>query len=111
MQAILAFSKNRMLSQYANLAYYATAANIGPVQTLTAHRRRQEALRQHLRTLRRLAGLTQLELGLRLKVDQSHVSKIERGERHVDVLFYLDWCRACRLAPEAALLQLIQAGG
>ena len=81
------------------------------MQTLTAHRRRQEALCRHMRQLRRLAGLTQIELGERLKVDQSHVSKVERGERHVDVLFYLDWCRACRLAPEAALAELMNAGG
>lgn len=74
------------------------------------HHRRYEVLRKHLRKLRRHAGLTQAELGARLKVDQSCVSKIERGERYMDVLFYLDWCRACKLAPESSLAELLQAG-
>lgn len=74
------------------------------------HHRRYEVLRKHLRSLRRSAGLTQAELGLRLKTDQSFVSKVERGERYMDVLFYLDWCRACKQPPEAAMSVLIKAG-
>ncbi|WP_082322234.1 helix-turn-helix domain-containing protein [Variovorax paradoxus] len=74
------------------------------------HHRRYELLRRHLRSLRRAAGLTQTELGARLKVDQSHVSKVERGERYMDVLFYLDWCRACKQQPEVALTALLKAG-
>jgi len=74
------------------------------------HHRRYEVLRKHLRALRRSVGLTQAELGARLKVDQSYVSKIERGERYMDVLFYLDWCRACKLHPEAAITVLVKAG-
>jgi len=74
------------------------------------HHRRYEALRKHLRAVRRTAGLTQAELGARLKVDQSHISKVERGERYMDVLFYLDWCRACKLQPEITILDLVRAG-
>jgi transcriptional regulator with XRE-family HTH domain len=74
------------------------------------HHRRYEVLRKHLRALRRSVGLTQAELGARLKVDQSYVSKVERGERYMDVLFYLDWCRACKLHPEAAITDLVKAG-
>ena len=74
------------------------------------HHRRYEVLRKHLRSLRRSAGLTQAELGVRLKVDQSHVSKVERGERYMDILFYLDWCRACKQHPEAAITVLVKAG-
>ena len=77
---------------------------------LPIHHRRYQALRKHLRALRRDAGLTQAELGARLKVDQSHVSKVERGERYMDVLFYLDWCRACKLKPESTIADLIKAG-
>ena len=77
---------------------------------LPIHHRRYEVLRKHLRRLRRTAGLTQAELGTRLKVDQSYVSKIERGERYMDVLFYLDWCRACKLPPEESLADLIKSG-
>ncbi|WP_369652398.1 helix-turn-helix domain-containing protein [Variovorax sp. V213] len=74
------------------------------------HHRRYEVLRKHLRALRRSAGLTQAELGVRLKVDQSYVSKVERGERYMDVLFYLDWCRGCKQQPEVAMSVLVKAG-
>jgi transcriptional regulator with XRE-family HTH domain len=77
---------------------------------LPIHHRRYQALRKHLKALRLTAKLTQAELGVRLKSDQSLVSKIERGERYVDVLFYLDWCRACKLDPEATIADLVRAG-
>lgn len=44
------------------------------------------------------------------EVDQSYVSKVERGERYMDALFYLDWCRACKLHPEAAITDSVKAG-
>ena len=28
-------------------------------------------------------------------IGQSYVSKIERGEAYVDVLIFVDWCKAC----------------
>ena len=77
---------------------------------LSIHHRRYEILQKHLRKMRRAAGLTQGELGVRLKVDQSYVSKLERGERYMDVLFYLDWCRACKFAPEDWWAELARAG-
>jgi transcriptional regulator with XRE-family HTH domain len=67
---------------------------------------RYKRLRLHLRALRRAAGLTQVELAGRLKIDQSNLSKVERGERYVDILFYLDWCRACEVDPSTALSKL-----
>jgi hypothetical protein len=39
------------------------------------------------------------------------VSKIERGERYIDVLLYLDWCRACSISPGKAASELEKAGG
>ena len=56
-----------------------------------------------MRELRKRAGLTQVQLAERLSLDQSYVSKIERGERYVDVLFYIDWCKACDIQPENAI--------
>lgn len=76
----------------------------------SVHHRRYEVLRKHLRGTRRAAGLTQAELGARMKLDQSYISKVERGERYVDVLLYLDWCRACKIPPEALLADLIRSG-
>jgi transcriptional regulator with XRE-family HTH domain len=39
-----------------------------------------------LRSARRAARLTQVELGERLGTDQSYISKYERGERRLDVV-------------------------
>ncbi len=70
---------------------------------LSVHHPRYLVLREHLKSLRLKAGLTQIEIATRLKLDQSYVSKIERGERYVDVLFYIDWCRACGVKPSKAI--------
>jgi transcriptional regulator with XRE-family HTH domain len=43
---------------------------------------------------RRAAKLTQEELAVRLSLTQSSVSKVERGERRLDVAELHDWCRA-----------------
>jgi len=41
---------------------------------------------RHLREAREAAGLTQEQLALRLGLGQSFVSKVERGERRLDVV-------------------------
>ena len=51
--------------------------------------------RLHLRAPRRATSFTQVELAARLKIDQSNLSKVERGEHYVDVLFHPDRCQAC----------------
>ncbi|PLZ00783.1 transcriptional regulator [Burkholderia sp. WAC0059] len=76
----------------------------------SVHHPRYKALRTHLKALRKGAGLTQVQLAERLSVDQSYLSKIERGERYMDVLFYLEWCRACEVAPDQAVTKLVDAG-
>lgn len=48
---------------------------------------------------RKNAGMTQIALGNALGVDQSQVSKIERGERRLDLVDYLRYCRAIGLDP------------
>jgi transcriptional regulator with XRE-family HTH domain len=47
-----------------------------------------------LRELRTNAGLTQAQLAERLAKPQSYVSKVERGERIIDVVEARWWCRA-----------------
>ncbi|MFL9863785.1 helix-turn-helix transcriptional regulator [Paraburkholderia bryophila] len=76
----------------------------------SVHHPRYKALRAHLKTLRKSAGLTQVDLAKLLNVDQSYLSKIERGERYMDILFYLDWCRACEMEPNEAVMKLVEAG-
>ncbi|HDR8945493.1 TPA: helix-turn-helix transcriptional regulator [Burkholderia vietnamiensis] len=74
------------------------------------HHPRYVVVRHHLRRVRKGAGLTQVQLAERLQVDQTYVSKLERGERYIDLLFYLDWCRACGAEPSAAVASLTKAG-
>ena len=71
---------------------------------------------RNIRAKRLEARLSQADLGnevggwLGISLPKQVVSKIERGERYMDVLFYLDWCRACKLHPEAAITVLVKAG-
>jgi transcriptional regulator with XRE-family HTH domain len=60
--------------------------------------------------MREQAGMTQTDLAASIGVGQSFVSKIERGERYVDVSLYVDWCRACGVEPHLALRKLLKAG-
>lgn len=53
-----------------------------------------KAFLAHLRNVRKGAGVTQVELAVRLGETQSFVSKIERGERRIDVLELRAWCEA-----------------
>jgi transcriptional regulator with XRE-family HTH domain len=49
---------------------------------------------RHLRDARKRAGLTQVELARRLGETQSFVSKVERGERRIDVVELRAFCKA-----------------
>lgn len=53
-----------------------------------------EKLQTLLRTVRREAGLSQVDLSLRLGRPQSFVSKYESGERRLDILELHEVCRA-----------------
>ncbi len=50
-----------------------------------------------LRSARRAAGLTQVELGELLRTDQSYISKYERGERRIDVVELRAICMALKI--------------
>jgi transcriptional regulator with XRE-family HTH domain len=53
-----------------------------------------QVLTELLRTVRENAGVTQVELARRLKQTQSYVSKVERGERRLDVVQLRWFCQA-----------------
>ena len=59
-----------------------------------------------LRRMRKDAGLTQRELGSKLRSSHVFVHKSEVGERRVDVAEFLDWCRACGADPDEAFRSL-----
>lgn len=52
-------------------------------------------LRDALREMRKQANMTQTQLAALLHKPQSYVSKIESGERKLDILEMRSYCRAC----------------
>ena len=61
----------------------------------------------HLAAARQAAGITQIELAALVGSNQSHVSKLERGERILDVLQFAELCRALKLDPRAVLQPIL----
>ena len=53
---------------------------------------------EQLRKAREEKGLTQTELAERLGQTQSFVSKVERGERRIDVIELMAYCGAIRIS-------------
>jgi transcriptional regulator with XRE-family HTH domain len=60
----------------------------------SVHTREYDVLRRLLREVRERGGITQVELADRLKETQSYVSKVERGERRLDVVQLRAFCKA-----------------
>jgi transcriptional regulator with XRE-family HTH domain len=59
---------------------------------MAAHSQAEQRLRRLLRALREEAGLTQTELGARIKQPQQVISKIERGERRLYATQLFEFC-------------------
>lgn len=58
------------------------------------HTQDQLLLRELLVELRNAAGLTQVALAEKLKWEQTHISRVERGVRRLDILELRDWVNA-----------------
>ncbi|MBE7157488.1 MAG: helix-turn-helix transcriptional regulator [Rhodospirillales bacterium] len=61
---------------------------------------------REVRAMRADAGLTQEQLAKKLRQSQTYVSKSESGERRLDLVEWLAFCRACRHDPKAFLDRL-----
>lgn len=48
---------------------------------------------------RKARGLTQIDVAQAMGTDQSQISKFERGERRLDILDYVRYCRAIGIDP------------
>lgn len=59
--------------------------------------REYEILRTLIREYREAAGLTQVELAERIGETQSYVSKVERGERRLDLVQLRVFCEAMKV--------------
>ncbi len=65
-----------------------------------------KALRTCLKEMRKQSGLTQIQLAEAIGADQSDISKIERGERRLDVVELVYVCRALGITSEAFISTL-----
>lgn len=61
-----------------------------------------------LAELRVQAGVTQRELARRLDRAHSYVSRIEKGDRRLDVPEMIQWCEVLNADPVAAMRRMLQ---
>ncbi len=61
------------------------------------------ALTCWLRDMRKKQGLTMRDLGKRLGVTHSYIQKVETGERRLDVVEYIWYCKALDVQPHEGL--------
>ena len=76
--------------------------------TKSQHALSYQRLRPFLRTLREDAGLTQRELGKRLKKPQSWVFNCESANRRVDLTEFVVWAKACGIDPHDAFARFLR---
>jgi transcriptional regulator with XRE-family HTH domain len=69
-------------------------------------RDRQKRLRELLKAGRLSANLRQIDVALALSKPQSHIAKIENGERKTDFIEVLDICSAIDMDPCALVKKL-----
>jgi transcriptional regulator with XRE-family HTH domain len=56
-----------------------------------------------LRKWRTDAGMTQRTLAKKLRKPPSYVHKTEIGDRRMDPVEFIAWCRACQIDPSASI--------
>ena len=61
-----------------------------------------------LRELREGAGVTQLALAESIGNTQTFISKIERGERRIDLVEFIEMCDALKVDPAAAFREYLR---
>jgi Predicted transcriptional regulator len=74
----------------------------------STHHANYQALLTLLRDLRERAGVTQLTLADSLGNTQTFISKVERGERRIDVVEFIEICDALGADPVATFREYLQ---
>lgn len=59
-----------------------------------------------LRAMRARAGLTQRELARKLRMHNTMVHRSEIGDRRIDPVEFVAWCRACGDDPGVMIRQI-----
>ena len=76
--------------------------------TKAQHNLMYRVLPKFLREMREKAGLTQREIGKRLKKPQSYVYNCETANRRVDITEFILWSKACDIDPKKAFSNLLK---
>ncbi|MFC1678069.1 helix-turn-helix domain-containing protein [Planctomycetota bacterium] len=76
--------------------------------TKSQHNLAYRKLPAYLRQMREKAGLTQREIGKRLKKPQSWVYNCETANRRVDITEFIAWSKACGIDPKKAFTKLLK---
>jgi len=74
----------------------------------STHHPNYQTLLTLLRELRERAGFTQLALAENLGNTQTFISKVERGERRIDVVEFMEICEALGVDPVAAFREYLK---
>ena len=61
-----------------------------------------------LRKMREQAGLTQRDMGQRLKKPQSYIYNCESANRRVDITEFILWAKSCEIDPKKAFSELLK---
>jgi transcriptional regulator with XRE-family HTH domain len=69
-------------------------------------RQKYEFLRSELKKARLDADLLQADLASILKKPQSYISKVESGERSLDIIEFVDYCKGLGLDPSKWLKKI-----
>ncbi len=56
--------------------------------------REHKIFTETLRAAREKSAMTQVDLAAKLRITQSYLSKVERGQRRLDLVQVRDWCHA-----------------
>lgn len=65
-------------------------------------------MRENLIALRKSCGISQVELAKRLDKEQPFISRIERGERRIDVVEFFAIAKALGLDPANAYQRIVE---
>jgi transcriptional regulator with XRE-family HTH domain len=80
-----------------------------PAHVKTTYLPPYRLLLERLAASREGVGFTQGELGTRLGKPQSYISKVESGERRLDLVEYVYWSKALGLDPAELVVALAEA--
>ena len=70
-------------------------------------RQKYETLRSELKKARLEAKMLQIDVAKKLKKPQSYISKIESGERNMDLIEFINYCEALDISAQKWLKNLL----